>query len=692
MYRHQAAPLQADSIYGPHDANNQLARVSRGSQLVRMPSFNGMQSPGIPQQISGIGTQIPMNMNLMGGSGMVALPTGFEQPVGAPDALDRDLYLRIENMKKKRASIPPFVLKLSRFVNDPKTDDLIRWSASGNSFMVLDEEEFSKKLIPDLFKHNNYASFVRQLNMYGFHKVVGLADGSLKTSEQRSKPPSEYENPYFKRGYPDLMWLIQKPKSKNARAKGKKGVKQEEQDTDKEDNMSDAGGGDDIGGAYIEGPKDANDGHGGSRNRGFDFNALSAQIEAVRSHQLMISQAINRLRKDHQQLYEQSLAFQNLHDRHENSINAILTFLATVYDKSLGGHINGAANNLFSHQVDSVHRGTPGASVGPTPTGAIIPTPTARQGVMRTPQMNRRKPLLLEGGPGFSGSIRDASSPTGQSTSSRHNSSPSKSAESPSQHFSYQQHPNITELFTPPGAGNGVGSVASPSDSPPQQNAENPLGVNQNSSGGLFSPPQMNMNLPTSSAPQNGGLQYTTAPSIPMPNALNTPVPTPRSIAKTLGNPFSATAQALHDHNVSLAQKSQEIEDLEALQTKQNENIDQLMGMMRDYVDPEMSTVTNGDLPNGDVDQFFDFGGLQGDGFVGGEGYGANDGQSHDDIDELLRSVEADGNQNGNAQGQVFTNPNSVAGSPVASSVGSRTREELGEEIEEVQPKRRRMN
>jgi heat shock transcription factor len=114
IYRHQGTPIQSDAIYGPHDATTQIARVSRGNQLVRMPSFNGMQSPGIPQQISGLGTQIPMNMNLMGGPGMMGLPAGFDQPVGAPDALDRDLYIRIENMKKKRASIPPFVLKLSR--------------------------------------------------------------------------------------------------------------------------------------------------------------------------------------------------------------------------------------------------------------------------------------------------------------------------------------------------------------------------------------------------------------------------------------------------------------------------------------------------------------------------------------------------------------------------------------------------
>jgi len=375
-------------------------------------------------------------------------------------------------------------MELSSFVNDPNSDDLIRWSDSGSSFMVLDEEEFSKKLIPDLFKHNNYASFVRQLNMYGFHKVVGLADGSLKTSEQRSKPPSEYENPYFKRGQPDLMWLIQKPKSKNARAKGKKGVKQEEQDTDKEDNMSDAGGeSGDIGGGYVEGPKDANEsqnhggGGAGSRSRGVDSSALSAQIEAVRSHQLMISQAINRLRKDHQQLYEQSLAFQSLHDRHENSINAILTFLATVYDKSLGGHINGAVNNLFSHQVDQgqgLHRGPPGSAVNPTPTGAIIPTaPTGvRPAVMRTPQMTRRKPLLLEGGPTSSGdsspmSVRGPGSPIlkGNGGSPQIPHQQQQYQQNNYQH--YQQNTSITELFTPVG-----GNVTSPADSPQQQHAD----------------------------------------------------------------------------------------------------------------------------------------------------------------------------------------------------------------------------
>jgi heat shock transcription factor len=557
------------------------------------------------------------------------------------------------------------------FVNDPKTDHLIRWAPSGNSFMVLDEDEFSKTLIPDLFKHNNYASFVRQLNMYGFHKVVGLADGSLKTSEQRSKPPSEYENPYFKRGQQDLMWLIQKPKSKNTRGKGKKGVKQEEQDTDREDNGSDAGGGDGDVGAYIEGPKDSHDGHhGGAKSQRFDFQAIVNQIEAIRNHQAMISAAINRLRKDHQQLYEQSLAFQSLHDRHENSINAILTFLATVYDKSLGGHINGAVNNLFSHQVDQgIHRAGAGAATGPNPNGAIIPTtPTLRNNASRTPQMNRRKPLLLEGAPSFTGDVQNVPA---NGHAARNSTAANGAAAQPN----FQQNLNIQELFNNPGS-NG----SSPSSSPQQQpTVNNPLNA------GGFTPITR---IPDSPIPSPAPPRYTSTPGAAIPvTASNTAVPTPRSIAKALGQPFASNAQALQDHNNSLAQKSREMEELEHLQSRQNDNIDQLMGLMRDYSDNSDAPI-NGDGGASDVDQFFDFG-LQGDNFVAGDGL-ALDGHSVD-IDELLRGVDENVNQNDTKGHILGTDPSTVATSPTGSSVGGRTREELEEEIEEVQPKRRRV-
>jgi hypothetical protein len=78
-----------------------------------MPSFNGMAAPSIPAQM--MPGQIPMNMNLMGTQGMMGSHSSFEQQVGTNDAIDRELFARIESMKKKRANIPPFVLKLSRY-------------------------------------------------------------------------------------------------------------------------------------------------------------------------------------------------------------------------------------------------------------------------------------------------------------------------------------------------------------------------------------------------------------------------------------------------------------------------------------------------------------------------------------------------------------------------------------------------
>ncbi|KAI7687866.1 hypothetical protein KC322_g12244 [Hortaea werneckii] len=63
---------------------------------------------------------------------------------------------------------------------------------------------------------------------------------------------------------------------------------------------------------------------------------------------------ITQLKEQNDAFYRQASAFQALHDRHENSINAILTFLATFYNRSLESH-GGAQNlvNLFNSNVQN---------------------------------------------------------------------------------------------------------------------------------------------------------------------------------------------------------------------------------------------------------------------------------------------------------------------------------------------------
>ncbi|XP_023831956.1 heat shock factor protein 1-like [Salvelinus namaycush] len=105
------------------------------------------------------------------------------------------------------SNVPAFLTKLWTLIEDPDTDPLICWSPNGNSFHVFDQGQFSKEVLPKYFKHNNMTSFVRQLNMYGFRKVVHIEQGGLVKPE---KDDMEFQHPYFIRGQEPLLENIKR--------------------------------------------------------------------------------------------------------------------------------------------------------------------------------------------------------------------------------------------------------------------------------------------------------------------------------------------------------------------------------------------------------------------------------------------------------------------------------------------------
>ncbi|GMI93422.1 SCHIZORIZA, heat shock transcription factor B4 [Hibiscus trionum] len=54
---------------------------------------------------------------------------------------------------------------------DGNSRKIVSWNDEGTGFVVWSPAEFSELTLPRYFKHNNFSSFIRQLNTYGFKKT-----------------------------------------------------------------------------------------------------------------------------------------------------------------------------------------------------------------------------------------------------------------------------------------------------------------------------------------------------------------------------------------------------------------------------------------------------------------------------------------------------------------------------------------
>ena len=99
---------------------------------------------------------------------------------------------------KKKASVSTFLRKLFDIVNKGLHPEIVAWVSDGKSFEIKSKEKFVTKILPVHFKHSNMNSFVRQLNMYDFHKV------------RRSSEEIIFQHPFFLKDRADLLVMIKR--------------------------------------------------------------------------------------------------------------------------------------------------------------------------------------------------------------------------------------------------------------------------------------------------------------------------------------------------------------------------------------------------------------------------------------------------------------------------------------------------
>lgn len=152
------------------------------------------------------------------------------------------------------------------------------------SSLVEKHEEFAKTVLPRFYKHNTFASFVRQLNMYDFHKVPHLQQGVLIAESEHEI--WEFSNPHFQKGRPDLLVLVTRKRNKD-------------RDTIDTENIS--------------------------------LSAVVQDLATVKKYQSTIGTDLRDLHRDNEILWQETLNAREKYQRHQEAIEKILQFLTAIF-------------------------------------------------------------------------------------------------------------------------------------------------------------------------------------------------------------------------------------------------------------------------------------------------------------------------------------------------------------------------
>ncbi|CAM9411494.1 unnamed protein product [Ectocarpus sp. 4 AP-2014] len=107
---------------------------------------------------------------------------------------------------KSRGNVAGFLVKAYQIFNTPAWSDVCGWGEGGNTVVIRKQIEFAQHILPLFFNHSNLQSFVRQLNMYNFRKVM------------QDPSSGEFKHDLFRKGNEHLLHKIKRKQSAAAAA------------------------------------------------------------------------------------------------------------------------------------------------------------------------------------------------------------------------------------------------------------------------------------------------------------------------------------------------------------------------------------------------------------------------------------------------------------------------------------------
>ncbi len=189
-----------------------------------------------------------------------------------------------------RKGIPVFLRKLMAMINNPETDHLIAWSENGETFIVKNATDLAAKVLPKYFKHRNFTSLVRQLNMYDFHKVFSIRGG-------RGDQVWEFVHPCVQRGEHSKLLLVKRKPEGNSLAKRKEMISKE-------------------------------------------VSNVMSSMRAMQSQHEAIASKFNEMKRENQALYQEITMLRHSHQVQEEKVGKIMMFLNRMVN---GAHVAAVA-------------------------------------------------------------------------------------------------------------------------------------------------------------------------------------------------------------------------------------------------------------------------------------------------------------------------------------------------------------
>ncbi|KAL7019166.1 hypothetical protein ACKWTF_011024 [Chironomus riparius] len=152
------------------------------------------------------------------------------------------------------------------------------------------------------------ASFIRQLNMYGFHKITSIDNGGLKFD----KDEMEFSHPYFQKGHPYLLEHIKRK---------------------------------------IANPKH-NEAEKTAATKAEHFNRVLHEVKNMRGRQDSLDTRFSAMKQENEALWREVAILRQKHMKQQQIVNKLIQFLVTLVQPQRSGLGNSLGKRRFQLMIN----------------------------------------------------------------------------------------------------------------------------------------------------------------------------------------------------------------------------------------------------------------------------------------------------------------------------------------------------